>query len=335
MDCAKISSPCLQSSPSSNRAVSALCGGRIQGNRGSHRDGQGETASNPIGKGNVPNRAAGVDIKTAKQDAHGRTGHSLNPWRKVVAARQTPLRESEFPDLGSIAKDVDNASSLPSSGDQSFEELIGICSAQTYADRVRLGKPSTQSPLSRVQSSSAFTPASTSRRQTARIDLAPSTLLPYVQTGAPTSRQYNRNRAQMFHHQNNRNSNYVQAHNAYLKKGSAGASTFSKVARQHGEIMKDLSKTAAQRQFWERQNELSMAARQCGRGGPHAGKLIGAQQGVLLGTAPSGRSGPGKSSSESEEAAVDLHGLHANEVADVLEMFFPGLIQERFLGLGE
>ncbi|KAJ3754135.1 hypothetical protein EV360DRAFT_52192 [Lentinula raphanica] len=177
-------------------------------------------------------------------------------------------------------------------------------------------------------------------RPSPRLRLRPPTLLPTLVTGESLNNMYMTYRSRALQLGQARNACLSRAADAWRRGDGAAAKRFSREGHDLNGKMSAEMRHAAGELVRQRALEFERAvrARDLGWSDDGAdrttrGKLAGAGLGVILGIASTGV-GDGKLTAEERtEAALDLHGLHANEATDVLEEFLLALEAEFFYGL--
>ncbi|KAJ3784359.1 hypothetical protein GGU10DRAFT_294412 [Lentinula aff. detonsa] len=177
-------------------------------------------------------------------------------------------------------------------------------------------------------------------RPSPRLRLRTPSLLPTLVTGESLNNMYMTYRSRALQLGQARNACLSRAADAWRRGDGAAAKRFSREGHDLNAKMSAEMRRAAGELVRERalEAERAVRARDLGWSDDSAdrttrGKLAGAGLGVILGVA-SNSVGDGKLTVEERtEAALDLHGLHANEATDVLEEFLLALEAEFFYGL--
>ncbi|KAF9785105.1 hypothetical protein BJ322DRAFT_1108566 [Thelephora terrestris] len=178
-------------------------------------------------------------------------------------------------------------------------------------------------------------------RPSPRLKLRPPTLLPTLPTGESVNKMYMNYRSRALQLGAARNACLSRAADAWRRGDGAAAKRFSREGHELNEKMSSEMADAAGKLVKERAKLSEQVVR--GRDAAWSddpgdrtsrGKIVGAGLGVCLGIARVDVGGTEKLSPEERtEAALDLHGLHANEATEVLESFLLGLEREHFYGL--
>ncbi|KAI6044215.1 hypothetical protein EDC04DRAFT_2643476 [Pisolithus marmoratus] len=174
-----------------------------------------------------------------------------------------------------------------------------------------------------------------------RIKLRPPTLLPTLAMGDAVNDLYMTYRSRALQLGAARNACLSRAADAWRRGDGAAAKRFSReghelnakmgheMAEAAGKLVRERAKLAekavkARELNWSDDlGDRSIRGRTCGGG-----------LGICLGVAKKDIGGEAKLSSEERtEVMLDLHGLHSNEAAEVLEEFLLALEREHFLGL--
>lgn len=207
-----------------------------------------------------------------------------------------------------------------------------------WSTAVKVNPPVMQ-PKPKPNGVSALKRTPNTPRSSPRIKLRNPTLLPTLPTGSTLNALYMSYRNSSISLGTARNSLLSKAADAYRKGDGAAAKLFSKEAHDLNERMTGENAEAASKLVKERRraiqgalvNGLGTAGYEGDEVGRRSrGKDCGNGLGVLLGmTAREGM----VSGDERMEAVLDLHGLHSNEGAEVLEEFLLALEKEHFLGI--
>ncbi|TDL23715.1 hypothetical protein BD410DRAFT_746479 [Rickenella mellea] len=182
-------------------------------------------------------------------------------------------------------------------------------------------------------------------RPSPRIKLRPPALLPTLPTGESVNQLYMAYRARALQLGAARNACLSRAADAWRRGDGAAAKRFSREGHDLNAKMSAEAGLAASRLVKERARLAEQSVR--GRDAAWSddsgdrgarGKMCGGGLGVCLGIAGKDVDGDAgavaKSTPEERtEALLDLHGLHSNEAAEVLEEFLLGLEREHFFGL--
>lgn len=170
-------------------------------------------------------------------------------------------------------------------------------------------------------------------RPSPRIKLRPPTLLPTLPTGESVNKMYMSYRSRALQLGAARNACLSRAADAWRRGDGAAAKRFSREGHELNAKMSSEMADAAGQLVKERAKLSEQVVR--GRDAAWSddpgdrtsrGKLMGAGLGVCLGIARVDVGGTEKLSPEERtEAALDLHGLHANEATEVLELFLLGV----------
>ena len=162
-----------------------------------------------------------------------------------------------------------------------------------------------------------------------RLKLRPPTLLPTLPTGEAVNKLYLSYRTRALQLGAQRNSCLSRAAEAWRRGDGAGAKRWSREGEELNRRMREEMGIAAGDLVRARARVVEGVVRE--RTGTQAsdpsdrtvrGKVMGGGLGVCLGIAIRGTAGgPEQSAEERMEVMVDLHGLHANEAAEVLETF--------------
>lgn len=162
-----------------------------------------------------------------------------------------------------------------------------------------------------------------------RLKLRPPTLLPTLPTGEAVNKLYLSYRTRALQLGAQRNSCLSRAAEAWRRGDGAGAKRWSREGEELNRRMREEMVVAAGDLVRARARVVEGVVRE--RAGSQAsdpsdrtvrGKVMGGGLGVCLGIASRGMAGgPEQSAEERMEVMVDLHGLHANEAAEVLETF--------------
>ena len=166
-------------------------------------------------------------------------------------------------------------------------------------------------------------------RPSPRLKLRPPTLLPTLPTGDSVNKMYMSYRSRALQLGAARNACLSRAADAWRRGDGAAAKRFSREGHELNAKMSSEMADAAGKLVKERAKVAEQAVRardaawsddpgdRAGRG-----KIVGGGLGVCLGVARMDVGGTEKLSPEERtEAALDLHGLHANEATEVLESF--------------
>lgn len=166
-------------------------------------------------------------------------------------------------------------------------------------------------------------------RPSPRLKLRPPSLLPTLPTGESINSLYMGYRSRALQLGAARNACLSRAADAWRRGDGAAAKRFSREGHElNGKMGTEMADAAAQLV-----KERAKVAEQAAKARDAAwsndpgdrtsrGKLCGGGLGVCLGIASTDISGNEKSTPEERtEAALDLHGLHANEATEVLEKF--------------
>lgn len=167
-------------------------------------------------------------------------------------------------------------------------------------------------------------------RPSPRLKLRPPTLLPTLPTGDSVNKMYMSYRSRALQLGAARNACLSRAADAWRRGDGAAAKRFSREGHELNAKMSSEMADAASQLVKERAKVAEQAVR--GRDAAWSddpgdrtsrGKVVGNGLGVCLGIARLDVGGVEKKSSPEErtEVALDLHGLHANEAAEVLESF--------------
>lgn len=170
-------------------------------------------------------------------------------------------------------------------------------------------------------------------RPSPRLKLRPPTLLPTLPTGDSVNKMYMIYRSRALQLGAARNACLSRAADAWRRGDGAAAKRFSREGHELNAKMSTEMVDAAGKLVKERAKLAEQAVR--GRDTAWSddpgdrtsrGKIIGSGLGVCLGIARLDVGGAEKPSPEERtEAALDLHGLHANEATGVLESFLLGV----------
>ena len=170
-------------------------------------------------------------------------------------------------------------------------------------------------------------------RPSPRLKLRPPTLLPTLPTGDSVNKMYMGYRSRALQLGAARNACLSRAADAWRRGDGAAAKRFSREGHELNAKMSSEMADAAGQLVKERAKLSEQVVR--GRDAAWSddpgdrtsrGKLMGAGLGVCLGIARVDVGGTEKLSPEERtEAALDLHGLHANEATEVLELFLLGV----------
>jgi len=166
-------------------------------------------------------------------------------------------------------------------------------------------------------------------RPSPRLRLRPPTLLPTLPTGDSVNKMYMSYRSRALQLGAARNACLSRAADAWRRGDGAAAKRFSREGHELNAKMSSEMADAAGQLVKERATLAEQAVR--GRDAAWSddpgdrssrGKVVGNALGVCLGIARVDVGGAEKLSPEERtEAALDLHGLHANEATEVLESF--------------
>jgi hypothetical protein len=166
-------------------------------------------------------------------------------------------------------------------------------------------------------------------RPSPRLKLRPPTLLPTLPTGDSVNKMYMSYRSRALQLGAARNACLSRAADAWRRGDGAAAKRFSREGHELNAKMSSEMADAAGQLVKERASLAEQAVR--GRDAAWSddpgdrtsrGKVVGKGLGVCLGIARMDVGGAEKLSPEERtEAALDLHGLHANEATEVLESF--------------
>jgi len=166
-------------------------------------------------------------------------------------------------------------------------------------------------------------------RPSPRLKLRPPTLLPTLPTGDSVNKMYMGYRSRALQLGAARNACLSRAADAWRRGDGAAAKRFSREGHELNAKMSTEMADAAGQLVKERAKLAEQAVR--GRDAAWSddpgdrtsrGKVVGNGLGVCLGIARMDVGGTEKLSPEERtEAALDLHGLHANEATEVLEAF--------------
>lgn len=166
-------------------------------------------------------------------------------------------------------------------------------------------------------------------RPSPRLKLRPPTLLPTLPTGDSINKMYMSYRSRALQLGAARNACLSRAADAWRRGDGAAAKRFSREGHELNAKMSSEMADAAGQLVKERARLAEQAAR--GRDATwsddpgdrtNRGKVVGNGLGVCLGIARMDVGGTEKLTPEERtEAALDLHGLHANEATEVLESF--------------
>ena len=170
-------------------------------------------------------------------------------------------------------------------------------------------------------------------RPSPRLKLRPPTLLPTLPTGDSVNKMYMTYRSRALQLGAARNACLSRAADAWRRGDGAAAKRFSREGHELNAKMSSEMADAAGQLVKERAKLAEQAVR--GRDAAwsddpgdrtNRGKILGSGLGVCLGIARVDNGGTEKLSAEERtEAALDLHGLHANEATEVLESFLLGV----------
>ena len=166
-------------------------------------------------------------------------------------------------------------------------------------------------------------------RPSPRLKLRPPTLLPTLPTGESVNKMYMSYRSRALQLGAARNACLSRAADAWRRGDGAAAKRFSREGHELNAKMSTEMVDAAGQLVKERAKLAEQAARArdpAWSDDPgdrtNRGKVVGGGLGVCLGIARLDVGGAEKLSPEERtEAALDLHGLHANEATEVLESF--------------
>lgn len=168
-------------------------------------------------------------------------------------------------------------------------------------------------------------------RPSPRIKLRPPTLLPTLRTGATVNSMYMSTRQNAIRLGQARNACLARAADAFRRGDGAAAKRFSREGKALNEKMVNEAAEAAHALVRERRKEAQDAVRQrdpAWSDDPtdrtERGKECAAGLGVVMGVASTRAVGVGGgelSASERTEVLLDLHTLHGQEAAEVLEEF--------------
>jgi len=177
-------------------------------------------------------------------------------------------------------------------------------------------------------------------RPSPRLKLRPPTLLPTLPTGDSVSKMYMSYRSRALQLGAARNACLSRAADAWRRGDGAAAKRFSREGHELNAKMSSEMGDAAGQLVKERARLAEQAVR--GRDvawsddpgdRTNRGKVVGKGLGVCLGIARMDVGGAEKLSPEERtEAALDLHGLHANEATEVLEAFLLA-VSDTFISL--
>ncbi len=167
-------------------------------------------------------------------------------------------------------------------------------------------------------------------RPSPRIKLRPPTLLPTLPTGAVVNDAYMEARSAALRLGHARNACLARAADAWRRGDGAAAKRFSREANVLNERMTAESSDAASKLIRDRRAAAQEAIQNRGNWSDDPsdrtarGKECGGGLGVVMGVASAkavGMGGSLLSTEERTECLLDLHALHANEGAELLEEF--------------